>query len=64
MGRIKTTVIKRVGMKAYEKNKEKFNEDFNNNKKEIDKMIKIPSKRLRNIVAGYVTSLARREIAT
>ena len=64
MGRIKTTVIKRVGMKAYDNNKEKFTEDFNNNKKEIDKMIKIPSKRLRNIVAGYVTSLARREIAT
>ena len=62
MGRIKTTVIKRVGMKAYENNKEKFTEDFNNNKKEIDKMIKIPSKRLRNIVAGYVTSLARREV--
>lgn len=59
MGRIKTTFIKTIARELFEKNAEKFSEDFDNNKKEVDKLAYIKSKKQRNIVAGYLTSLKR-----
>jgi len=59
MGRIKTTQIKRVTKKLMAMHKDKFKPDFNSNKKVVDELAEIRSKKQRNIIAGYATRLMR-----
>lgn len=54
MGRIKSALIKRTA-KALLKEENKFNSEFNNNKRHLGNLM--PSKRLRNRIAGYVTRI-------
>ena len=56
MGRIKSTLIKRTGEKLIQKNT--FSTDFNDNKRFIGRVM--PSKKVRNKIAGYITRLVRR----
>ena len=63
MGRIKTTQIKRVTKKLIENHKDEFQKDFNSNKKIVEKFIIVKSKKLRNIIAGYVTRLMNKNNA-
>lgn len=51
MGRIKTTLVKRTATKLM--NEEGFDSSFEDNKKFIAGTM--PSKRIRNMVAGYIT---------
>lgn len=60
MGRIKTTLIKRVSLKLLEMHREKFTEDFKENKAVIGKFTDVSSVKLKNAIAGYVTRLVRR----
>ena len=60
MGRIKTRYVKANGEKIYEKGKEEFTESFDKNKEIVVKFAKIPSKRMRNTIVGYITRLAKR----
>ena len=57
--RSKTTPIKRISQKLVRENKDKFKPDFAKNKKLVTEMLDVPSKKLRNIIAGYVTRLVR-----
>lgn len=61
MGRIKTTQVKRTGRKLVSMHTNKFSSDFTHNKKQVDETATISSKKLRNVVAGYVTRLTRRQ---
>jgi len=61
MGRIKTTQVKRTGRKLVGMHTNKFSSDFTHNKKQVDETATISSKKLRNVVAGYVTRLTRRQ---
>ncbi len=61
MGRIKTSLIKNLTKKIYSNNKAQFKEDFNENKLILNDLIKTESKKLRNIIAGYLTRLVKRE---
>lgn len=61
MGRIKTTLIKRVTNKLFKNNSDKFKEEFEDNKQLIDRLLEVRSKKLRNIIAGYATRLKRKE---
>jgi small subunit ribosomal protein S17e len=61
MGNIKTTFVKRIGRKLFENNRKKFTEDYSKNKELIKELIDIKSKKMRNIIAGYVTNLKRQE---
>ncbi|MEM5829316.1 MAG: 30S ribosomal protein S17e [Candidatus Aenigmatarchaeota archaeon] len=61
MGRIKTSFVKRVARYLLEKNGDKFSTDFETNKKIVGQLIDINSKRIRNIIAGYITSIKKRE---
>ncbi len=54
MGRIKSALIKRTA-KALLKEQNKFSEEFNNNKRHLGS--NMPSKRLRNRIAGYITRI-------
>jgi len=57
MGRIKTTLVKRTSKKLLEQEPELFEKDFEKNKKILGKTM--PSKRLRNKIAGYITRLKK-----
>ena len=61
MGRIKTTMIKNIGEKLYKEHKVEFTTDFDKNKEIVKKYVGIPSKKLRNVVAGYITRLKKIE---
>ncbi|MEM5772719.1 MAG: 30S ribosomal protein S17e [Candidatus Aenigmatarchaeota archaeon] len=61
MGRIKTSFIKNIARELLEKNSDKFSTNFENNKKVVEQLIEIKSKRIRNIVAGYITSIKKKE---
>lgn len=61
MGRIKTIFIKRIGRELFEKNPERFNEDYAHNKAAVKDMTVASSRKLLNIVAGYVTSLKKQK---
>jgi small subunit ribosomal protein S17e len=62
MGRIKTSFIKKIARDLLEKNSDKFSKDFETNKKIVEQFIDIKSKRIRNIVAGYITSIKKKEL--
>ncbi|MCK4670361.1 MAG: 30S ribosomal protein S17e [Nanoarchaeota archaeon] len=57
MGRIKTKLIKRVTRKLYNAHSQDFKATFEENKGLVTKFADIPSKKLRNIIAGYVTRM-------
>jgi len=57
MGRIKTTSIKRTGKKLINLHRSEFKTDFESNKQIIPKFVDVNSKKLRNVLAGYVTRL-------
>ena len=56
MGRIKTAMIKRATFELLEKNIE-FTEKFEDNKKMLKN--EMPSKKVRNKIAGYLARLVR-----
>ena len=60
MGRIKTTLVKRTGATLLKKNPDKFQANFDHNKKAVDETAKVNSKKLRNTIAGYITHLMRK----
>jgi len=55
MGRIKSIAIKRLGEELIKEHGKKFSEEFEKNKKALNEVRPIKSKRTRNIVAGYIT---------
>ena len=59
MGRIKSTLIKRTSEKLLEKQIEEFSSDFEKNKKVLGRSM--PSKRIRNIISGYISRLQRQK---
>lgn len=61
MGRIKTTLVKRASKRVLKDNPDKFKNDFDSNKKIVDQYLDVPSKKLRNVIAGYVTRLVNKE---
>jgi ribosomal protein S17E len=56
MGRVKSALIKRTA-RSLLKEENKFEEGFNKNKNLLGRCM--PSKRLRNKIAGYITRLKR-----
>jgi len=55
MGRIKTIPIKSLGDRLLEEHADKFTTDFEKNKKVIDSLKDMNSKKMRNVLAGYIT---------
>ncbi|OLY83758.1 40S ribosomal protein S17-B, partial [Smittium mucronatum] len=60
MGRVRTKTVKRASVVLIEKYYPKLTNDFQVNKRICDEVAIIPSKRLRNKIAGYTTHLMRR----
>lgn len=59
MGRIKTALTKRISMKLVREHRSQLKNNFEENKKIVDELVDIPSTKIRNIVAGYVTRLIK-----
>ena len=59
MGRIKSRFVKSSAQKIYEKGQEEFTENFDTNKSLISKFAVVPSKKLKNTIAGYITRLKK-----
>jgi len=60
MGRVRTGLIKRTSKQVIEKYYPRLTLDFDMNKKVCDEVASIPSKRLRNKIAGFITHMMRR----
>jgi len=60
MGRVRTKTVKRAARQLIEKFYGKMSKDFHYNKRVCDDVAVIPSKRIRNKVAGYATVLMKR----
>ena len=53
--------IKRLSYEVLDKHKSKFNENFTDNKKQLDNLTIIRSKGLKNEIAGYITKFIKKE---
>jgi small subunit ribosomal protein S17e len=53
--------VKRLSTELLNRYPEKFNVDFQQNKKTIDKIAKVRSKELRNQIAGYIASYINKQ---
>jgi len=60
MGRVRTKTVKKASKVIIEKYYTKLTLDFDTNKKIIEEIALIPSKPLRNKIAGFVTHLMKR----
>ena len=56
MGRVRPNHIKRAAKKLMEKYPGEFSDDFEENKKILNKLIRVESKTVKNRIAGYITS--------
>jgi small subunit ribosomal protein S17e len=57
MGRIKTTLIKRTSKQLLANSEDSFDKTFEGNKKSLGSIL--PSKRMRNQIAGYIARLKK-----
>merc|ERR1711977_800068 len=60
MGRVRTKTVKKASRQVIEKYYGRLTLDFQTNKKICEEVAIIPSKRLRNKIAGFTTHLMRR----
>ena len=61
MGRIKTSYLKRKTKELFKLHGEKLCSEFTHNKEQTNAYASIGSKKLRNIIAGYMTRLKQKE---
>jgi len=62
MGRIKTTMVKRLSHKLIKEYGTDFKKDFDENKTVVNGLLENCSPKMRNVVAGYVTRLVKKGI--
>lgn len=60
MGRIKTIPIKTLGDQLIKDYSDKFTTDFEKNKTVLGGVKNIQSKKIRNVLAGYITTEMKR----
>ncbi|EAU80498.1 40S ribosomal protein S17 [Coprinopsis cinerea okayama7 len=60
MGRVRTKTVKRASRVLIEKYYPRLTLDFHTNKRIIDEVAVVPSKRLRNKISGFTTHLMKR----
>ena len=57
LGKVRTEHVKRIARELVEKFPDKFTTDFEVNKRVLESVAEIPTSRLRNKIAGYITRL-------
>jgi small subunit ribosomal protein S17e len=61
MGRIRNGQIKRSGNDLISDNRAKFSTNFEDNKAAVMDLADIQSKKIRNVLAGYITKMMKRK---
>lgn len=61
MGNIKTSFVKSVAHELFKEHADKFTADFSKNKEVVKQLVDVKSKRLENMIVGYLTNLKKRE---
>ena len=61
-GKVRTETIKKYANKIYEKFPDKFNLEFENNKKVLKDFTIYNSKHFRNRIAGYITRILKTKL--
>jgi len=56
LGKVKTEQVKRTGRELIERFPEKFSNNFDENKKSVSELTKGATTRIRNQIAGFITS--------
>jgi small subunit ribosomal protein S17e len=59
MGKVKPDYIKTLAKKLVKRFPGRFNSNFENNKRMVDALTDVSSTKIRNRVAGYLTSLTK-----
>lgn len=59
MGRIKTRLVKSITHSLLEMYKDRFSTNYEENKVKVAELVSVRSKKLRNIIAGYVTRIMK-----
>jgi small subunit ribosomal protein S17e len=57
LGKVRTETVKRAARELVEKFPDRFTNEFEANKLAVNELLRAPSKKLRNLIAGYVTRL-------
>lgn len=60
MGRIKTTAMKRLANQILSQHEKSFTPDFEKNKEALRSVMPIESKKIRNMILGYITKEIKR----
>jgi len=61
LGKIRSELIKRSARKIVDTYPDSFSTDFKENKEKLIEISSIPSKKLRNQIAGYITRIIKLE---
>jgi len=61
MGQVKTLYIKNLAKILVERYPGRFTNKFEKNKEELDKIVKIESKKIRNEVIGYIVDVIKKQ---
>jgi len=59
MGKVRTSVVKRTARKILELYPDRVSLSFEENKKLVQEVVDVKSKKLRNQIAGYLTHLVK-----
>jgi small subunit ribosomal protein S17e len=59
MGRIKTRLVKSITHSLLEEHRDSFSTNYEDNKTKVAELVDVKSKKLRNIIAGYVTRILK-----
>lgn len=62
MGRIKTRLTKRIALQIYKTYRDRLKTNFEDNKQVVSELTDVSSNKIRNIIAGYVTRLAKKKV--
>ena len=61
MGRIKTQLVKRVTHQLMDEYGDKFKDNFEENKPLVAKYTDVSSKKMKDVIAGYVTRIKKKQ---
>jgi small subunit ribosomal protein S17e len=61
LGKVRTETVKRAARELIERFPDKFTNEYEANKASVNQLLRAPSKKLRNLIAGYVTRLKMTE---
>ena len=62
MGNVRPTYIKRVAISLLQTYPQFFSDDFQHNKIMVGRVTDVSSKKMRNRIAGYITTLRRKQM--